>query len=88
MSVELSWLEVVMRVAGAIATVGSGVFAWLYLREKGGQMAQDRLNDVNASTISAYETRVRLLQLEVDSLTRELAIAQATLAEMRNQLIG
>jgi hypothetical protein len=89
-TVELTWIEVALRIGGVISSLIAGGLAVLYFRERGGQVAQERLNQLNADIISTYETRVRLLQVQIEGLTRELQIAQQTLAEMRRreELIG
>ena len=86
----MNWIALLPNLLGAIATVSAGIFAWLYLREQGETKARQQLQLLNKDIISAYEQRVRLLEIQVESLQRELDVARATLGEMRRQrdLIG
>ena len=87
---EAALFELILRLLGGITTIGAGVLAWLYFRKLGGEVAQARLNLLNSDIISAYETRVRLLSIEIEDLTKELALTQRTLARMKHEaeLIG
>ena len=87
---EAALFELILRLLGGITTLAAGVLAWLYFRKLGGEVAQARLNLLNSDIISAYETRVRLLLIEIEGLTRELNSAQEILARMKHEaeLIG
>jgi CHASE1-domain containing sensor protein len=63
---------VVLRVLGVFATVGAGYLAYRYFKQAGGEQAQTRLNALNKDTISALESRIRLLQTTIEDLEKAL----------------
>jgi hypothetical protein len=61
-----------LRVLGVLSVVATGYLTWRYFRQIGGPEAQGRLNSLNKDTISALESRIRLLQDTIEDLEKTL----------------
>jgi hypothetical protein len=62
----------VLRILGVIATGMTGYLAYRYFKQAGGEQSQSRLNALNKDTISALESRIRLLQTTIEDLEKTL----------------
>ena len=80
-----------------MSTIVVGIFAVLYYRQIGGLKAEERYktlvraNEEQADRlISSFEARLRLKQIEVEALQREIEVLRASVVELRRQreLIG
>jgi hypothetical protein len=61
-----------LRILGALSVAAAGLFAYRYWAKIGGPEAQGRLNALNRDTISALESRIRLLQDTIEDLEKTL----------------
>jgi len=62
----------VLRVVGVLSAAATGYLAYRYFKQAGGEEAQGKLNTLNKDTISALETRIRLLQTMIEDLEKAL----------------
>jgi TolA-binding protein len=62
----------ILRVAGVMSAAATGYLAYRYFKQAGGQESQSRLNAMNKDTISALESRIRLLQTTIEDLEKTL----------------
>jgi hypothetical protein len=78
--------EAPLRIVGALAALTGGAFLWIYGRRLGLEAAQGRLNALNASTIDAFESRVRMLETTVEARDADYKACQRRLAALEKQL--
>lgn len=64
--------DIALRVAGFVATLAGGAFAVIYARRTQAAAAETRLTGIQKDTISALESRMRLLELAVESRDHDL----------------
>jgi len=64
--------EIALRVAGLLATLSAGAFGVIYARRVQAEAAQTRLGDIQKDTISALESRMRLLETTIESRDHSL----------------
>jgi hypothetical protein len=61
-----------LRVLGVVSATATGYLAYRYFKQAGGEQSQSRLNALNKDTISALESRIRLLQTTIEDLEKTL----------------
>jgi hypothetical protein len=61
-----------LRVLGAVSVTATGYLGYRYFKQAGGEQSQTRLNALNKDTISALESRIRLLQTTIEDLEKTL----------------
>jgi TolA-binding protein len=62
----------ILRVLGGVSAIATGYLAFRYFKQAGGEQSQSRLNALNKDTISALESRIRLLQTTIEDLEKTL----------------
>jgi hypothetical protein len=78
--------EAPLRIVGAMAAFTAAVFLWIYGRRLGLEAAQGRLNALNASTIDAFESRVRMLETTAEARDADYKACQRRLTEVEREL--
>jgi chromosome segregation ATPase len=75
-----------LRLAGGLAAIVAAVTLWIKGRQLGLEAAQGRLNTINVDTITALESRVRVLEATLTSRDEAYDGCQRRLAKVEQQL--